>query len=518
MLGIIRRRAPWIVLCVFLAAGAAYGVSKQKTKKYTAAAAVAFSNNPLSQQIAGLSSTSSSSNSSAEQESNIELVKLGDMAARTAKVLGHGLTEEQVAASLKISGRGESSIVLVSATSTSPTLAAATANTYVTEFVKEQQSSNRQFLRSALAAVNKQLARLSPPQRFGSDGLDLQTRAHTLTLLSELGYNNAVVAQQAAAPASPSSPQTKRNTILGAALGLLLGLGVVFTLERFDRRVRKPEELEAIYNLALLGTIPESPAISRSAGKTRRKRVALPPAEAEAFSLIRARLRFFNIDRDVRSVVIASGEQADGKTTVARHLAEAATRMGSRVLLLEADLRHPTLAKQLNLDPGPGLADVLIGAIPIGEAVQAVSLDAAPGEGVVGRSLEVLAAGAVLPPNPGELLESRGMYSVLEWARWAEYDLIVIDTPPLTAVSDAFPLLSSVDGVVIVGRIGRSRRDAAERLHQVLTSSGAPLLGVIANGSKSGTPHPYPNAGKSPPAMAPQNSDSYETLAPTTRS
>ena len=97
----------------------------------------------------------------------------------------------------------------------------------------------------------------------------------------------------------------------------------------------------------------------------------------------------------------------------------------------------------------------------------------------------MLAAGAVLPPNPGELLESRAMDAVLEQAK-STYDLVVIDTPPLTAVSDAFPLLTKVDGVVIVGRVGHSRRDAAEQLHQVLASSGAPLLGVIANGAKSG--------------------------------
>jgi MinD-like ATPase involved in chromosome partitioning or flagellar assembly len=93
-----------------------------------------------------------------------------------------------------------------------------------------------------------------------------------------------------------------------------------------------------------------------------------------------------------------------------------------------------------------------------------------------GHTLDVLAAGAVLPPNPGELIESRAMDAVLERAK-SGYDLVVIDTPPLTAVLDAFPLLSKVDGVVIVGRVGHSRRDAAEQLHQVLASSGAPLLG-----------------------------------------
>ena len=100
-------------------------------------------------------------------------------------------------------------------------------------------------------------------------------------------------------------------------------------------------------------------------------------------------------------------------------------------------------------------------------------------------ALDVLVAGAALPPNPGELIESHAMESLLERAK-STYDLVVIDTPPLTAVSDAFPLLGKVDGVIIVGRVGRNRRDVAERLHETLTGAGAPLLGVVANGFKSG--------------------------------
>jgi capsular exopolysaccharide synthesis family protein len=414
----------------------------------------------------------------AQQASNVELVKGGDTAAKTARLLGDGLTAEQVAGSLGVKGQGESSVVDVSAAATSPVLAAAIANTYSRQFVNEQQSANRQYFKSALALVNKQLAALSPKQRVGPDGVELQDRAQTLGLLAELDYGNIQVAQEALAPTSPSSPKTKSNTILGAVLGLLLGLGVALLLERLDNRIRRPEDLETIYRLPVLGVVPKSTALDGGG-----KRVVLPPAEAGTFSLIRAHLRFFNINRDLRTVLVASPVLGDGKSTIARHLAEAAARLGSRVLLLEVDLRHPTLARQLDIKSGPGLADVLIGAIPMDEATHTVTLEAPPGEGASGRTLDVLAAGAVLPPNPGELLESDAMGIVLQRAKSA-YDLVVIDTPPLTAVSDAFPLLTKVDGVVIVGWVGRSRRDAAEQLHQVLASSGAPLLGVIANGSK----------------------------------
>jgi Mrp family chromosome partitioning ATPase len=116
-----------------------------------------------------------------------------------------------------------------------------------------------------------------------------------------------------------------------------------------------------------------------------------------------------------------------------------------------------------------------------------VDAQASPGVTSAGRALDVLAAGEVQPPNPGELLESQTMSAVLEQAQ-STYDLVVIDTAPLAVVSDAFSLLTKVDGVIIVGRAGHSRRDAAELLHQTLSSSHARVLGIVANGVKTSNP------------------------------
>jgi capsular exopolysaccharide synthesis family protein len=516
ILGIVRRRSPWILLCFVLGAGVAYGVSKHQTKKYTATASLSFNNNSLSQQIAGLSPNNAGNSLLAQQASDLELVRVGDMAAKTAMLLGRGLTAERVSGSLSIAPQGESSVVDVSATASSPMLAGEIANTYTRQFADEQGRTNLQYFTSVLALVKKELARLSPAQRLGEDGLNLQNRAQTLSLLIALRYKNVDVAQEALAPASPSSPKTHKNTIIGGALGLFFGLGLAFLLERFDRRIRAPEDLETIYRLAILGAVPRSTVLSRSA-RSRGKGLVLPPAEAEAFGLIRAHLRFFHTHRDLRTVLIASAARGEGKTTIARHLAGAAARLGSRVLLLEADLRHPTLAQHLDIQAGPGLADVLTGDVPREEATQSVELEAPSDGGIQGRTFDVLPAGAVLPSNPGELLESHAMRTVLARVKCA-YDLVVIDTPPLATVADAFALLSNVDGVVVVGRVGRSRRDTAERLRQILASSGAPVFGIIANGSKGGGAGSYAHTRRDrPPApIASANGASpSEELVPT---
>lgn len=486
-IGAARRRLPLILLCMVVVAAAAFGFSKLQTKKYTATASVAFSNNPLSEQIAGLSSTGTSSSSlQAQQATDLELVRLGDMAEKTAAVLGHGLTATKVAESVSVAAQGESGVVSVSVTAESPSLAAAIANEYAKQFVVEQRAANIAFLTSALRVVKQQLAALSPEQRVGTDGVELQYRAQTLALLRQLHYGTVSVAQEAVAPTSPSSPKTKRNTLIGALLGLLVGLALALVLERLDRRLKGPDDLGAIYDLPVLGVVPESSAIANSAIRKEHHAAALPPAEAEAFGLIRAQLRFFNVgDRELRTVMIASAAPGDGKTTVAWQLAAAAVRLGSRVLLLEMDLRHPTLAGQLGLLPGPGLSDVLIGAIPMSEGVRTVDAGIPRYDGTAHRTLDVLPAGAILPPNPGEIIESAATDTLLLRAG-SEYDLVIIDTPPLNAVPDAFSLLPKVDGVVLVGWVGRSRRDAAERLEQILARSGARLLGVVANGAKSG--------------------------------
>ena len=490
LLSTLRRRAPWVVLCTVLVAGVAFFFSERQAKEYTATASLVYESNQLGRQIAGLPGAASSSESQQTQQStNLRLLELGDVAAKTARQLGHGLTPAEVSGALSVSPQGESNIVNVSATATSPVLAGQIANTYTNLFVAEQRNRIHASYVAALKLVDKKLAALSSKERASPVGLELQGRAQSLGLLAELPDGNVYLAQAAGVPTSPSSPRVRTHTALGAVLGLLLGLGVAFLLERLDRRIREPKDFQAIYGVPLLGIVPESAALSHPAERRRWARgtenvkEALPAQEEEVFQLIRAHLRYFNIDRELRTLLVVSPAPLDGKTIIARHLASAAASMGSVVLLIEADLRSPALAEQLDLKPGPGLSDVLIGEQSLWAATQLVDVESPPEDGSAGRSLDVLAAGVPLPPNPAKLIESRAMEGVLEEAR-STYDLVVIDTPGLCAVSDAFPLLRKVDGVIIVGRGGRSRRDMAERLNQTLRGARAPVLGVVANGFK----------------------------------
>jgi capsular exopolysaccharide synthesis family protein len=483
VLRVLRRRWLLIIACFLLATGAALAYSLSQEKEYTATAALVFNNTQLSQQVAGLQATGGG-DPAIQQGTNVELVQLGTTAAKTAQLVGHNLTADDIRQNLIVTSDAKSNIVRVSATSTTPALAAQIANAYTREFVKEQQMASGQYFSSALALVEKQLAALSPTQQSSSAGLALQDRAQSLKILTQIGDGNVRVAQAAEVPTAPSAPQVFRTTLLAAIIGAILGLAAAFLLERLDRRIKEPEELERIFKLPLLAAVPESPAYPRQASREPGSRPTLPVREAEVFRMLRAHLRYFNINRDLRIVLVTSASPGDGKTTVVQNLAEAAASVGSRVLIIEADLRRPTLAERMQLNRAPGLAEVLISAVSIEDAIKetapvTTSLHANGGSSAVGRGVSLLPAGA-LPPNPVELLESDAMKGVLEWAA-RHYDLVMVDSAPLPVVPDAISVLRHVDGVVVVSRLGKTTHDEAARLHEQLTSLGAPVLGVVAN-------------------------------------
>jgi polysaccharide biosynthesis transport protein len=245
--------------------------------------------------------------------------------------------------------------------------------------------------------------------------------------------------------------------------------------------------MEYVLGGPIIGRIPRSRALARSGRGTR----ALPAPEAEAFRTVRVNLRRQLEQQGIRSLIVTSAIPGEGKTTLAWNLARIEAASGSRVLLVEADLRRPSLARSLKANGSAGLSDLLAGdEAQLQDLIRPVDFhDDVDPSAAEGGAIDVLFAGAP-PANPAELLASERMQAVLEVIP-DRYDLVVVDTPP-TVVSDAMPILEYVGGVVVVGRIGLSTDESLIGLREQLDQLDAPTLGVVVNGDAKNS-NPYTN-------------------------
>lgn len=285
----------------------------------------------------------------------------------------------------------------------------------------------------------------------------------------------AEVVSTAEPPDEPVSPRSVRNTLLGALAGLLIGIVVAFAWERLDHRVRAARELDRILGVPLLARIPKSGALELDP-----RLRELPAADAEHFQMARVSLRYLDLDRELRTVLVTSPDAGDGKTTVCFCLAAVAAISGERVLVIEADMRRPGLAALAEPSPA-GLSGVLEGRASADD--ERISVEVSVGAEREIGVVDMLLAGPA-PANPTRLLESATMAELLDEASEA-YDLVLIDTPPASFLPDAVPLVGHVDGVVIVSGLGRDNWDQVEELRDHLRDLDAPVIGVIANFARS---------------------------------
>lgn len=475
-LRVLRRRAPLVVLSFLVAGGSALALSLLQTPKYTAEASLLFRDPGFDQSFFGVT-VFQAQTPEREAATNLELVSLGAVADRAAKRLGVSGVSERV----EVEQEGQSDVVAIAATDPDPEFATELANTFADVYVDFRRGADRQQIAAAIELIE-------------SESQDLPRQVSQLETLQALQTGNAEVVDEADVPTSPSSPKTATNTMLGGAFGLMFGIGLALLLERLDRRIRQPGELGDTFALPILGTVPNSEALLRSqngkgsekvVGKGSEKVVeALPFADAESFRMLRSRLRYFNVDRDVRSVVITSAAPGEGKSTVAWNLAATAAGIGSKVLSIEADLHQPSFAATRGIRPLPGLAELLTGQSSLDAVIQKVPVpERGNGEGP-SRSLDVITSGAK-PPNPVELLESNEMARLLDEFE-ERYDLVVLDTPPAGALADAIPLMKLVSGVIVVAELGKTTRDDAVHLRDQLRNLDAPVLGVVANRLRKG--------------------------------
>ena len=462
-----------VIAIVALPAGAlAYSLTAEK--QYTATAKLLFRDPGFDQRLFGGQVLAPSVDPAREAATNVGLVSLDSVAERAADALsGRPLTPEELRDKVTIAAQGQSNVVAVDATDPSPAFAAQLANTVASQYIVFRRDADRRKISQAVSLVRRQLEGLTPEQRNGREGRSLSEQVEQLGVLAALQTGNAERVQRAEQPDSPSSPQVVRNVILALILGVMLGVGLALLRERFDRRLYDREHAEALLGRPVLGEIPESSALQADRGGG----LHLDGQDAEAFRTLRANLRYYDIDRDVKSLLITSSAPDDGKSTVARYLAATAAAADVSVILVEADLRRPALQARYPTLLGTGLSEVLTAQIPLANAVQ--ELPIAISGAASDRTLHVITAGS-LPPNPTDLLESESMRAVISELQ-LRYELVVIDSSPITIVPDSLPMLRQVSGVLVVMRESKTTMDGARLLRDQLRHLGVTPLGLVMN-------------------------------------
>jgi len=272
------------------------------------------------------------------------------------------------------------------------------------------------------------------------------------------------VVEQPTLPTSPVSPRPARNLALAVVLGLLLGVGVAVLREALDNTVKNPEDTRDAAGAATLGAITYD-------ANTKNKPLIVSDSprsvRSEAFRQLRTNLQFVQVDGPLRSLVLTSSVPKEGKSTTACNLAITMAQAGLRVCLVEGDLRRPRVADYLGMEGAVGMTDVLIGRVPLEDALQPW------GDGM----LEVLPSGP-LPPNPSELLSSRHMSELIH-ALEQRFDLVLIDAPPLLPVTDSAIMSTLTDGAVLCVRVRQTRKDQLAQAADALRAVDAKILGVV---------------------------------------
>lgn len=285
----------------------------------------------------------------------------------------------------------------------------------------------------------------------------------------------------------PISPNVPRTLVLGAIAGLLAGVGAALLAEKLDTKFHSPEDIKDCTGLPLLGIIPFQKEIKDGVPLSADRALFQPTGGyllsrfLEAFRSLHADLYFMSPDKPLQSIVISSALPSEGKTTVAVHLAQTASAMGNRVLLVDGDLRRPQVHSRMDLPNVWGLSNLIsTEALNFNDIIQR-----SPNE----SNLHVLTAGQV-PPDPARLLSSQRMQNLIQEFQ-AAFDLVIFDTPPLGAIADAKFVAPHTDGLLMIVGLGQSDRSSLNQVFEGLKISRTTVLGIVTNGVKGYTPSSY---------------------------
>jgi capsular exopolysaccharide synthesis family protein len=471
-LQVLARQRRLIVFVVLVVVGIAVGVSLIQKPVYQATADVVL-------QGAKANQSGSTTNASPAVSTQALFLTSPTVRKAVAAKLGHPATVSV--------GQPQVGLLAITTQARTASQAAHDANTYAQVYLALtlQQSvatlnAQEQGLQQKINQLNSQLGGLI---QTGQAAQRSQIASQLTTYTSQLGQlqlqaltagqTGSQIISPATPPSSPVKPKPVRDVLIGLAAGLVLGISAAFFREYLDQTIDSKEDLERLLgDLAVVGVLPQVSAWKKRQ-EARLVSATSPSAHAtESYRTVRVALKFLALGNPVRSVQITSPLPFEGKTTTAANLAVTASRAGERVLVVSCDLRRPRLHQFFGLANDVGLTTVLLEEVQLEDAIQW-----ADGEG--DHRIAVLASGP-LPPNPAELLASDATAKILR-AAINEYDLILVDGPPVLPVVDALILSGLVDATLILATAGKTKKRAIERSLELLHQVDAPIAGGILN-------------------------------------
>jgi Mrp family chromosome partitioning ATPase len=419
-------------------------------------------------------------------------------AAIVARKVGYHGSPDALLSQVSVTSKTGQDFIQIGVQSGSPQEAAAIANAFAQQFVASLSRTYTSRISDAIHQIKSQLAQTTPGATGQLSRAGLQTQLQVLTIDLKVPTTVAQQVNPAVVPAIPSAPKPLRNALFAFIISLVGAIALCYALERFDRRLKTPEDLEAAYGTPLLGVLPhtdDTMAMQDGAG-------ALGNNFREPFRVLRTNIELASVDAPPRTIVVSSAMPGEGKSTVVRNLALAFRESGRSVAVVDLDLRHPVLTRLFGAPLGLGFTDVLrhnaeledvtleIGtSLPtFDEFVLTKQVENATngtnghgGDRPFGNTQITLIGSGTPPANPPALLASARVVEVLNEIR-DRYDVVLIDSAPVLAVTDTVPLLRYADAAVFVGRFGVTTRDTVKRLRDFLARvRDVNVLGIVAN-------------------------------------
>jgi succinoglycan biosynthesis transport protein ExoP len=494
----VLRMRKWIVVFVAIALPAsAVVVSLQQEKLYEASADVLVTNRNLAVTLSGL--PEAYEDPERHIRTQVDLARVPRVADRVRREAGVDVAPGELLANSSVVAKEGSDLLTFSVQDPDPERAALLATEYARQFTRYRRELDTAAVSRTRSEIERRLQQLGEPTSKESPRYDtyvnLLERSYQLRTLEQLQTSNAALVREANS-ADQIQPRPLRNGVLGFGLGLLFGIGLAFLRHALDTRVHSAEEIGGALGLPLLARLPTPPRQLRRRGKP--SVVAEPSGYvAEAFRVLRTNLEFANLERGAKSIIFTSAVEGEGKSTSVVNLAAAFARLGRRVVVVDLDLRRPSLDEFFDLADQPGVTDVVLGHVTTDEAIASIPIggaDATSRENgnradAFEATLDVLCAGSA-PPNPGEFIGSRGLADVLATLerRW---EFVFVDAPPLLHVGDAMVLSAKVDALVLVTRMNVIRRPMLHELGRVLETCPAAKLGFVLTGVEAGDGYGY---------------------------